>query len=80
MPDEVNIVQDGEGHARHLTYRTGLAVAGRTPQEVAENFLKAQADTFAMPQRAMESLHVRAAIAPIAEAQSLRFESEKRQK
>ena len=78
MPDEVNIVQDGEGHARHLTYRTGLAVAGRTPQEVAENFLKAQADTFAMPQRAMESLHVRAAIAPIAEAQSLRFESEKR--
>lgn len=76
------IIYDSEGYPRHFKFRTGkdtairLADAGGTPQDAAQEFLKAQADLLKVPQGAMRSLGVRAAIAPTAEDQALRFESE----
>jgi hypothetical protein len=78
MPDDANIVYDDNGHPRHVSYSGGISVTGATPQEVAQNFLREQATALQIPQNAMDSLHVSAAIAPISEDQSLRFESEKR--
>jgi zinc metalloprotease ZmpB len=78
MPDDANIVYDEDGHPRHVSYREGISVAGGTPQEVAQNFLREQAAALRIPQDAMQSLNVTAAIAPTPENESLRFESEKR--
>src|SRR5215472_15684035 len=77
MPDDVNIVYDENGRPRHLTSRAGITVSGSTPQEVAENFLREQGAALQIPQDAMRSLHVAAAIAPTPENQQLRFESQK---
>ena len=81
MADDV--IYDEQGHARHFRVArdpTGgaalAAAAASTPQEAARNFLTAQASVLQVPQDAMRTLDVRSAIAPTAENQALRFESE----
>jgi zinc metalloprotease ZmpB len=86
MANNGNIIYDDEGHPRHFNYTRGATGAARavaaaavtagTAQEAAENFLRAQAGVLKVPLDAMQSLDVRAAIAPTAENQALRFESE----
>lgn len=90
MPESPNIIYDDHGHARHFSYIGSMAddtaspaaaVAPRTKaataQEAAKRFLLDHADLFQLPQTMTRSMDVRAAIAPVAEDESLRFESEK---
>ena len=78
MTDNSNIIFDEQGRARHFKFPRGStdAVSG-TPQEVAKNFLRANADLLKIPQDAMRTLDVRASIGLTDDTQSLRFESEK---
>jgi hypothetical protein len=82
MADDVKITYDKNGHPRHFSYprRAGAAaaLAGSTPQQVAQDFLREEAATLGIPQGTVQSVHVTAAIAPTSENQSLRLESEKR--
>ena len=74
-----NVLYDDQGHARHFNFPRGAAgLTGGTPQDVAKEFLRAQADVLKVPHDAMRSLDVAPGIAPISEDESLRFESEKR--
>jgi hypothetical protein len=53
------------------------ALTGATPQESAQNFLMAHADTLGIPVEAVgDSLGLNAAEAPLPEGQALRFENE----
>jgi hypothetical protein len=87
MPDG-NIIYDDHGRARHFSFPSGAAIpnsaaaggappARGTPQEAAQGFLRAQANVLQVPHDAMQSLDVRAAVAPTGENEALRFESEK---
>jgi hypothetical protein len=83
MAEHGDVLYDDQGHARHFKVAreaTGAAAAAAvtagTAQEAAKNFLKAQAGVLKVPLDAMQSLDVRAAIAPTGEDQALRFESE----
>jgi hypothetical protein len=79
MADTDNVIYDDQGHPRHFNFPRGAAgLTGGTPQEVAKEFLRAQANVLKVPQEAMRSLDVAPGIAPIGEDESLRFESEKR--
>jgi hypothetical protein len=82
---DANIIYDDQGHARHFNFardagaRADLAAStSRTPQDVANAFLQEQADVLKMPLAAVQSLGVRAAIAPTSENQAVRFDFEKR--
>src|SRR5689334_17092522 len=90
MPESPSIIYDDHGHARHFSYigsmaedtaPTAAAAAPRTraatAQEAAKRFLLDHADLFQLPQTMTRSMDVRAAIAPVAEDEALRFESEK---
>ena len=83
-----NIIYDDRGHARHFMFTsdvadtdTAAAAAPRrtaaTPQEAAKQFLIDNANLLQLPQTITRSMDVRAAIAPVAEDEALRFESEK---
>ena len=86
MPDNGNILYDDDGHPRHFSFTRQVPGATRaaalaegtagTAREAAENFLKARASVLMLPQDSVNSLNVRAAIAPTGEDQALRFESE----
>jgi hypothetical protein len=85
MADDSKIIYDEQGHARYFNFtpnRTEAAartmdVKIATPQEVAKQFLANHAEILQLPQTAMRSMDVRAAVAPVAESEALRFESEK---
>lgn len=83
MADISEIIYDGQGHARYFkvardtTGSAALAAAApNTALQAATAFLKANADVLKVPSFAMRALDVRAAAAPTAEDQALRFESE----
>jgi hypothetical protein len=90
MTGNDEIIYDSDGHPRHFNYTRGTAAVASvaavditggqptagTPQEAAQEFLRTQAEVFKVPETAMRSLDVRAAIAPTTENQALRFESE----
>src|SRR5438046_287397 len=82
MANSSSIIYDEQGHPRHFRYPPGtsdaFADAAGGAQDVAKNFLKAQAEVLRVPQETMHSLDVRAAPAPLREDESLRFESEER--
>jgi hypothetical protein len=85
MADDSKIIYDEQGHARYFNFtQDKTAAAARamdaqmpTPQEAAKQFLADHADILQLPQTAMRSMDVRAAVAPVAESEALRFESEK---
>ncbi len=85
MADNPDIIYDEQGHPRHFSFtedRTATALAARgvraaTAQEAAKKFLMDHADLLQLPQTAAKSMDVRAAAAPVAEDQALRFETEK---
>ena len=85
MPADMNIIYDDQGHPRHFNFSpdradtTARSFAARhlTAQETAKQFLTDNADILKLPQTAMKSLDLRAAIAPVAENEALRLESEK---
>jgi hypothetical protein len=88
MADDNKIIYDDQGHARQFSFtrdRTATAARGAeaaavravTPQEAAKQFLAQHSDILQLPQAALNSTDVRAAVAPIAENQALRFEKEK---
>jgi zinc metalloprotease ZmpB len=85
MADE--IIYDRDGHARQFIFtpdsaataaRDATAVRPLSPQEAAKQFLEQHADILQIPQTALNSVDVRAALAPVDENQALRFEKEKR--
>jgi hypothetical protein len=89
MADDSSIIYDEDGHPRQFSFsrdRTaGVAAAAAaaparaaTPQQAAAEFLRSNADVLKIPVEGMQSLDVRAAIAPSGENQALRFEAEKR--
>jgi hypothetical protein len=78
MADAGKITYDEQGHPRHFSFRGATSsFTGGTAQEAAKSFLLEHADVLKIPQQVNGSLDVRAAIAPLPENESLRFESEK---
>jgi zinc metalloprotease ZmpB len=86
MADDPNIIYDQQGHPRQFSFArdtaamaTRAAVRARapSPQEAAKEFLAQHADILQLPQAALNSVDVRAAMAPVPENESLRFEKEK---
>ena len=79
MADDTQIVYDEQGHPRHFKIGLGPAAwVGATPHHAAAAFLAEQAGVLKIGPDAIRSIDVRAAVAPIEEAQALRFESEAR--
>ena len=77
MADDDKIVYDEKGHPRHFIFAPGESgLTGATAQETAKNFLQSHADLLKVPSDAVSKLGLRAAIAPVDENESLRFESE----
>jgi hypothetical protein len=84
---ETNILYDAQGHPRHFNLTDDIDTAmgapaavqphPATPQEAARQFLKTNAAVLQLKQNAMQAMDVRASIAPVAEDEALRFESEK---
>ena len=90
MADGSKIIYDDEGHARYFSFTregsaaTVMAMDARTvapqavtPQQAAKKFLAEHAEILQLPHTAMQSMDVRAAVAPVTENEALRFESEK---
>src|SRR2546423_413110 len=85
MAGENEIIYDAQGHPRHFSLSRvaagPAALAARSassPQQAAMEFLRANAGVLQIPVEGMQSLDVRAALAPVPENQALRFETEKR--
>ena len=84
---DTNILYDEQGHPRHFNFvedadeARAAASASRarpaTAQEAAKQFLASHADLLQLRQNVMQSMDVRASLAPVAENEALRFESEK---
>jgi zinc metalloprotease ZmpB len=84
---DTNILYDEQGHPRHFNFvedadeAQAAASASRarpaTAQEAAKQFLASHADLLQLKQNVMQSMDVRASLAPVAENEALRFESEK---
>src|SRR6266436_510446 len=86
MADNPSIIYDKQGHPRQFSFtRDGAATAARaatsarapTPQEAARQFLTQNAEILQLPKAALNSVDVKAAIAPVPENEALRFEKEK---
>jgi hypothetical protein len=85
MADDNSIIYDEEGHPRQFSFirdRTAASAAvaplsAATPQEAARQFLAQHSDILQLPQAALNSVDVRAAVAPVAENEALRLEKEK---
>ncbi len=82
-----DIIYDKDGHARQFSFtpdraaaaaKTAAAARPPSPQEAAKQFLEQHATELQIPQAALNSVDVRAALAPVDESQALRFEKEKR--
>ena len=74
MAGEDDIIYDEQGHPRQFSFSRKAAGpaaltarASSSPQEAAAEFLRANADVIGIPVENMQSLDVRAAIAPSGE-------------
>ena len=84
---DTNILYDEQGHPRHFnivedadTAPTAARASSARPasaQEAAKQFLASHADLLQLKRNVMQSMDVRASLAPVAEDEALRFESEK---
>ena len=84
---DTNILYDQQGHPRHFsivedsnTAPNAMATNAARPasaQEAAKQFLASNAGLLQLKQNVMQSMDVRASLAPVAEDEALRFESEK---
>src|SRR5260370_36226207 len=84
---DTNILYDEQGHPRHITFveddnneQTAARANSARPasaQEAAKEFLASHADLLQLKRNVMQSMDVRASLAPVAEDEALRFESEK---
>src|SRR4029078_2502277 len=84
---DTNILYDEQGHPRHFNIiededtapAAARASSARpaTAQEAAKQFLASHADLLQLKRNVMQSMDVRASLAPVAEDEALRFESEK---
>ncbi len=83
---DTNILYDEQGHPRHFNIiedaDTDIAPSATrampaSAQEAAKQFLASHADLLQLKRNVMQSMDVRASLAPVAEDEALRFESEK---
>src|SRR4029078_12227216 len=84
---DTNILYDEQGHPRHFnivedadTAPAAARASSARPasaQEAAKQFLASHADLLQLKRNVMQSMRVRASLAPVAEDEALRFESEK---